>query len=539
MRIGIFFVYTDYHRRGLRNRMSMQPQIGTLIAGHLPAHEEIEIVNETWEQIDWRRDYDLIFISAMHSDFDRARQVSHYFRRRGATTVFGGYFAMSYPRLCAPFFDAVAIGDPEGMVDAIYRDFCAGHLQPLYRATRFDAGALATPRFDLLAGRALNPLGLEATRGCPFSCEFCVLSGAGGRFHPRPVADVLRDLAAGRAMLRDRLAWFKRRSFSFTDNNLGGNPAYLRELCAALAPLRLSWVAAVTFNVITRPDLVKCMADAGCHCVFVGLESFNPATLTGMGKHQNAAHKVRAAIELCLDHGIVVMSGVMLSPLTDDAEYIRALPRMLRDCGLFVPTFLCFETPLPGTPHFTRLANAADPALMPNALLRDFNGYTLTVRPRLAALDEFVTAYKAAHAAVFARTQRLAKLAHDLPRLIRQRRTLAVAVDVADMLTMQAALKPAPGRTWIAGSEPAPPETTPLTAADFDSAQQMQAVLAPMAVTDDDGRVLPQWLGAAVSFLPRKRRRDGKPATEHATPPVTMPGGPRRAAPLAVADLRA
>ena len=35
----------------------------------------------------------------MHSDFDRARQVSHYWRARGAKTVIGGAFASSYPKL--------------------------------------------------------------------------------------------------------------------------------------------------------------------------------------------------------------------------------------------------------------------------------------------------------------------------------------------------------------------------------------------------------------------------------------------------------
>jgi hypothetical protein len=56
----------------------MQPQIGPLLAGPLPDATEIDIVNETWEEPDWTRSYDLVFISAMHSDFDRIRRVSHY-----------------------------------------------------------------------------------------------------------------------------------------------------------------------------------------------------------------------------------------------------------------------------------------------------------------------------------------------------------------------------------------------------------------------------------------------------------------------------
>jgi hypothetical protein len=34
---------------------------------------------------------------------------------------------------------------------------------------------------------------------------------------------------------------------------------------------------------------------------------------------------------------------------------------------LHAPSYVCFETPLPGTAHFYRLARQPDPALLPNA----------------------------------------------------------------------------------------------------------------------------------------------------------------------------
>ena len=63
----------------------LQPQAGPLIAALLPPGVEVDVINDTWEDPDWRRDYDLLFISCLHSDFDRARQISHYWRRRGAS----------------------------------------------------------------------------------------------------------------------------------------------------------------------------------------------------------------------------------------------------------------------------------------------------------------------------------------------------------------------------------------------------------------------------------------------------------------------
>jgi len=102
----------------------------------LPPDVEVEIVNDSWNDPDYSRDYDLLFLSALHPDFDRARQLSHYWRRRGAKTVFGGTMASSYPQLCRPYFDAVVVGDAEGSVPQIYQDFCANTLKPVIRLSR-------------------------------------------------------------------------------------------------------------------------------------------------------------------------------------------------------------------------------------------------------------------------------------------------------------------------------------------------------------------------------------------------------------------
>ena len=202
MRVGIIFVFMDFHRKGGKYRGALQPLIGPLIAGLLPSDIEIEVINDTWEEPRWDRDYDLLFITSMHSDFDRARQISHYWRRRGAKTVFGGVMASTYPELCLPFFDSIVIGDAEGSVQQIYKDFNEGSLKSTYVSSAYDPKEVPVPRFDLLAGKQLIPLSFEVTRGCPFACEFCALTGIGTRHHVRPPETVVRDIREGQRMLR-------------------------------------------------------------------------------------------------------------------------------------------------------------------------------------------------------------------------------------------------------------------------------------------------------------------------------------------------
>src|SRR5262249_40495181 len=158
MKIGIISGYVDYHRRGRKNRLAMQPGIGPLLAGLLPRDAEVDLVNETWRDPDWSRDYDLLFISSLHSDFDRARAISHYWRRRGAATVYGGAFASAYPDLCQPYFDSVVVGDPEASIPAVHSDFARRALKARYVSSRYDAAGVAPPRFDLVAGQSYTPL---------------------------------------------------------------------------------------------------------------------------------------------------------------------------------------------------------------------------------------------------------------------------------------------------------------------------------------------------------------------------------------------
>jgi hypothetical protein len=491
MKVGIISVYVDYHRRGRKNRLSIQPQAGALIAGLLPADIEAEVINDAWRDPDWSRDYDLLLISCLHSDFDRARQISHYWRRRGARTVLGGPLASRFPALCAPYFDAVVVGDAESTVPRIIADFKRGALQSRYTSTAYDPREVPVPRFDLAYAQQVVPISFEATRGCPFSCDFCSLTGLGTRFHTRPVAAIVRDIREGQRQLAGRRPRHLLDFVAFTDNNIGGHPGFLRELCAALRPLKIHWTACVTFNIASHPEWVRRMAQSGCYGLFVGLESFNPAALADMHKPQNIVGRTRSMIRLCRSHGIHVFAGLMLSPTVDDEAYIDAIPAFLDRSELRVPAFISLETPIPGTPYFERLARQKD-ALLPDTLLRDFSGYTLVVNPRHLSANKLVARYADLIDRVYALPARLKKIAAEAPRLAAGGHWDAAMLDAID--TLGNTYHSDHGRSYLGGSDRAPPEHVPLTDADFDSASARAAILEPLAVTNGHGAILPQWL---------------------------------------------
>ena len=505
MRVGIIFVFMDFHRKGEKYHGALQPLIGPLVAALLPPDVEVEVVNDTWEEPPWDRDYDLLFITCMHSDFDRARQISHYWRRRGAKTIFGGTMASTYTRLCQPFFDAVVVGDAEGSVQQVFQDFCAGELKPVYVSSAYDPAQVPVPRFDLLAGKQLIPLSFEVTRGCPFTCEFCALTGIGTRHHVRPVETVVRDIRAGQEMLRGLVPWYQRHLVGFLDNNIGGNPAYLRRLCEAVAPLGILWGAGITFNVVADLEMVKLLSRSGCRALFMGLESLNPATIADMHKYQNSVDKTKTVMEQCRNHGILIESPLMLSPVSDDLEYIYTIPDRLRECGLYQPPFICIESPIPGTPHFHRLASQEEPAFLPDAYLRDFSGYTLVTRPRRETVEAFVEGYTWVVRNTYTRRAKLERMARNMPAYLARGWWFTMLAELRSHAFRR--VVPHPDRTYLAATDVPPPEATrvPLTDADFDTEEQRSAILEPWRVTDAEGQVLPAWRQSTRVFEPKGR----------------------------------
>jgi hypothetical protein len=193
---------------------------------------------------------------------------------------------------------------------------------------------------------------------------------------------------------------------------------------------------------------------------------------------------------------MLLFSGLMLSPRIDDLDYIASIERRLQESGLHVPAYVSFETPFPGTPHFHRLAREAEPAFMPNALLRDFNGYTLVTRPLRASPEDFVAAYRELLGNLFSPSARLRKLMRDVAHFLPRGRLMPLLYDIIELASENPHI--APGRSLIAGTDLPHPEygRIPFDDDDFSCAEEREDLLRPMRVTDGKGYALPQWLAS-------------------------------------------
>lgn len=406
MRIAVIATYTHPTRWRVKEPSVMQSAVPELIAGLCPEHAEVEIYNEKEADIPLDRHWDLVFFSYLHSYYEHTKVLSTLFRQRGMVTVAGGRHASYFPEDCQQYFDAVVIGEPEANVPALIQDFERGELKKLYNLPPLGPQAIRPARYDLI-NFSHNPLrmpGIEASRGCPFKCNFCVLTGH-ERYRYRPIPDVIEEIKTKMVWNRNYFGLLQH-GFIFLDNNLGGSPKYLRELCEALKPLKKTWGCALTFNILRDDSLVRLMAEAGCRYIYTGLESLDPESIQAMNKGQNKVAEVDQVIRRVFSHGILLSFGLIIGSDGDTNEYLYKLPQYLADLKYFSVTFLGIVSPYPETPFFRELQ--AEGRLLPGTISRDYDGYTLCHRPKKLHPSEVVEHF-----------QRLCHTLGSLPNVVR------------------------------------------------------------------------------------------------------------------------
>jgi radical SAM superfamily enzyme YgiQ (UPF0313 family) len=276
----------------------------------------------------------------------RAYALADWFRAQGSTVILGGLHALSRPDELAAHADAIAVGNGVPLWPRILADVERGTLEARYQAGYEDyetdppPDRQILPRWGFLTGASLI-----ATQGCHNRCDFCYLATGDERvrYQWRSPQQVAADFASTGAPYG-----------VFLDNNLGSNRRYLRDLCAALRPLRKIWSAAVTLDVSDDPALVREMALSGCTGVFVGFESLSESNLALAGKKSPRPDEWARRVDLFQSHGIQVNGSFVLGFDEDRPGCFERLAEWIEETRLECATFHIL-TPYPGTPLFARM----------------------------------------------------------------------------------------------------------------------------------------------------------------------------------------
>jgi len=245
-------------------------------------------------------------------------------QRYGAPLFCFGPHASTVPQASmsrAPEVDGMFIGEPEDGLLALARLASLDRLEDIPSLTFRRQGQLVPhtahgsftgfmdapfPAWDLLDVPSYRlPLVnepyvlVETSRGCPYSCDFCVAPiHQGHKFRERTAKDLVDQMERGYRELGLKFFYLWGDTVTL---NVKSFSAFCEELIARKLPVQ--WFGNARADNLTNPEFVKRLRQSGCWMLALGIETESEDTRKDMMKRLEG-QKIRAAIANMREAGI-------------------------------------------------------------------------------------------------------------------------------------------------------------------------------------------------------------------------------------------
>lgn len=328
------------------------------LAAMLPGTWDIKLVNRNTEDLDETAiaEADLVMTGGMLFQQADTLRLIELAKKHGTPIAVGGPDATSSPHIYEAA-DFRVLGEAEGIIADFITAWNGGTRAGTFIAEKFKADVTTSPipRFDLLKFEDYLFVGVQFSRGCPFTCEFCDIIELYGRVpRAKTPEQMLREL--------DRLYELGYRGqVDFVDDNLIGNKKAVRSFLPHLKawqeahgfPFEFSTEASI--NIADDTDLLAAMRECGFFAMFVGIESPDPETLVAMKKKQNTRRSIVDSIHTIYAHGMMVTAGFILGFDSEKGSVAEPMAELIEMAAIPV-AMVGLLAALPNTQLTRRLA---------------------------------------------------------------------------------------------------------------------------------------------------------------------------------------
>jgi radical SAM superfamily enzyme YgiQ (UPF0313 family) len=344
------------------------PRLGAVLLSTILRERgyEVKAFIEDIAEPDWSyiESSDLVCISTITSTATKAYGIGKRLKALDIPVIMGGVHPTFLPDEALEYADFVIRGEGEhSLVELLaylekgipaltcikglsFRDRDGRNIHNPSPEFIQDLDSLPQPDFSLVhKWKPSNVYPVSTSRGCPYDCKFCSVIRMFGRKYR------FKSIEASLKELRYAASISKATKF-IVDDNFTANKRRTREILRGMIAegIKTRWSAQVRTDVAADPELLRLMADSGCHTLYIGFESINPATLEAYNKKQDR-EDIISCIRTVRDHGIHIHGMFVLGADTDDVETIHRTADFATALGIDTIQFLIL-TPLPGTPLF-------------------------------------------------------------------------------------------------------------------------------------------------------------------------------------------
>jgi radical SAM superfamily enzyme YgiQ (UPF0313 family) len=344
-RIGIFILATMMKNRGWDARILV---------------EDITSIN--YKEFS---DADIVGISTITPTAINSYVVASRVRRMGITVIMGGPHVTFLPEEALDYADFVIRGEGEvplmRFIDAweTDRDYSrvpnlsfrngGGYTHNPMMTFENNLDQLPASDFSLMKDVSrLKVIPVQTSRGCPYDCSFCSVTGMFGKqYRFRSTGHILDELR------RYRNAG---KMIFFYDDHFAANKKRAKELLRAMIDegLTFKWSTQVRADIVNDPELLDLMRRSGCHTLFIGFESFNPESLKEMKKKQTVEDITRA-VSIIHAHNIHIHGMFVHGFDSDTWDSVKLTVKYAKKMKLTSAQFLML-TPFPGSEFYNHIS---------------------------------------------------------------------------------------------------------------------------------------------------------------------------------------
>ncbi len=292
------------------------------LASLTPSGVDVRTINENIERINFDEKVDLVALTCMVTTATRGYEVADEFRRRGVPVIMGGYhpfmghqFKMEDELL--EHVDGICVSEGDYAWPKILEDTRRGQLKRIYHQEQYTDMTSIEHRFVSSPWHWLRfgYLTVQASRGCPFHCNFCsIIMMLGNTMRYKTPEAITKELEP--IYQKDILGRTIYRYIFLVDDNIYGNPKAFKQILRGIIKLngkypnfKSSFGSQLTINITKDKEALELLREAGFETVFVGLESLDPEVLRSYEKFHNVAFDYDQAVHTLRSYGIEMISS--------------------------------------------------------------------------------------------------------------------------------------------------------------------------------------------------------------------------------------